>query len=235
MFRGGGSKKVNEAPWYISNFGRVKTIKGRCGGWLRTASTNNSGYLFVNYNNKNHYLHRLVAHYFINPIPKGMVVNHKDGNKTNNHVNNLEIITYKENTRHAYDNGLMTPLHGQENSMSKLTNIQAKNLISDILNGLTNSELALKYGLHDRYISLVRHKKRWKKLWSEFGTSEAEISKGNDKNKSLTPEQFVVIVNKIRIGYTNAAIEREYGLSSGTCSRIRNKKLYLNWWSEYIT
>lgn len=59
-------------------------------------------------NNKKteYYAHRLVAEYFI-PNPNNFpVVNHKDGNKLNNSVENLEWMSYSDNVHHAYDNGL---------------------------------------------------------------------------------------------------------------------------------
>lgn len=51
-------------------------------------------------------VHRLIAEQFIGQIEEPLVVNHKDGNIHNNHKDNLEIVTVKENTIHAHLNGL---------------------------------------------------------------------------------------------------------------------------------
>lgn len=65
--------------------------------------------------------HRLVAKAYIpNPDNKPQV-NHKDGNKQNNHVSNLEWCTAQENVQHAYDTGLAKALSGTENYGSKLS------------------------------------------------------------------------------------------------------------------
>lgn len=66
-----------------------------------------------------YFVHRLVALHFIpNPFNKPEV-NHLDGNPMNNDVSNLEWCTKKENSQHAWKNGLMRPVRGKDKKQSK--------------------------------------------------------------------------------------------------------------------
>lgn len=55
--------------------------------------------------------HRHIYEAFYGKIPKGMQINHIDGNKLNNKLDNLEIVTNSENTKHGYNNGLYHSVH----------------------------------------------------------------------------------------------------------------------------
>ena len=95
--------------WWISDHGRVKTTYNWSHHvhYARTWETgatksSNGGYLAISSNHAiEKYVHRLVARFFIpNPFNKKSV-NHKDGDKHNNHFTNLEWVTPSENMRHS--------------------------------------------------------------------------------------------------------------------------------------
>ena len=99
-------KTIEQYPDYsVSNYGRVKSIRFKNEKILRP--TQSRGYLYVCIRNKrviNKAVHKLVAKYFLNHNPCGhtLVVNHKDFNRLNNHVDNLEVTTSRQNTNRKH-------------------------------------------------------------------------------------------------------------------------------------
>ena len=77
---------------------------------------------------RNYAVHRLVALTYDLPKPTDKTqINHKDGNKTNNHIFNLEWVTCQENHNHAIENGIVDR-KGERNGKSKLTEKQVKEI-----------------------------------------------------------------------------------------------------------
>ena len=69
--------------------------------WRVKKLTNNEGYFKFRYKGKGILIHRLVYAAFVGPLDRDKVINHIDGNPSNNHPSNLELITQKENMLHA--------------------------------------------------------------------------------------------------------------------------------------
>lgn len=67
----------------------------------RSRSTNNAGYFIIQLE-KCVTIHRIVAETFLGAIPKGYDVDHIDGDKSNNNITNLEVVTHKENMIRYY-------------------------------------------------------------------------------------------------------------------------------------
>ena len=99
---------------------------------------------------------------------------------------------------------------------------------------MSNDEIGEKYNLHSRYVSLIRHKKRFASLWELVGDYEPIQSHSLKDKRKLSYDDFKDVINMLDSGETNASIERKYKLSSGTGSRIRNKKLYVDYWEKHI-
>lgn len=137
----------------VSNLGRVKSPNG-----IRKLSLTPDGYqrirLIHNGVDKTVRVHRLVAEAFI-PNPENKeTVNHKDGNKLNNCVDNLEWMDRHEQLQHAYDNGLKKPVHTNR----KLTKEQVeeiKRLYVPQSKEFGTVALGRKYGVTNRVIGNI--------------------------------------------------------------------------------
>lgn len=101
-------KKIKDYDYYIYDNGDVLNIHTNK---ILKGSVGEHGYKYYRLSQNNHkkmfYAHRLVAEYFI-PNPDNLpIVNHLDGNKLNNNMDNLEWSSYSDNTLHAHANNLI--------------------------------------------------------------------------------------------------------------------------------
>ena len=108
-------KKICDLNYEIYDNGDVINLKT---GKKLKGSISEHGYLYYRLSKDNKkslfYAHRLVAEYFIDNPNNYPVVNHKDGDKLNNNVTNLEWASYSENTTHAHKNNLIKPVRERE-------------------------------------------------------------------------------------------------------------------------
>jgi hypothetical protein len=157
----------------VSNFGRVRSwYKGGRGNYRRATPAIISGGVLKNGyrlfslapGRQQRYAHRLVALAFLGPCPPGMQVNHIDGNKTNNHLSNLEYVTPRENILHSvHVLGNKPPRRvGKSYGAAKLTEAQVKEIRAeyDGKHGRC-SELARKYGVSSQAVWNILNGKTW--------------------------------------------------------------------------
>jgi hypothetical protein len=186
-----------EGYYQVSNIGRIKGLERKvphptCGGEmtvhekilsLQTTSTQvKQVSLSRNGNTKRPSVHRLVAAAFIPNPKKKPCINHKDGDRTNNKVNNLEWCTHSENTIHAYENGLFPDdmNSGSKNGRSKLNEAQVK-------------EIRTRFKKADKQTTFI--KDIYQELMRDYGVSRSTIRrviKGTHWQKVANPQKATV-------------------------------------------
>ncbi len=121
---------------------------------------NGKGYLRVIIGQKKYFVHRLVAQKYIpNPENKAQV-NHKDGNKLNNCVDNLEWVTNQENRTHAVINGLI--VYGDKCPYAKLNSADVLFIREDSTHDI--AQLAEMFNVSKSTIKDVQCYRTWKQL-----------------------------------------------------------------------
>lgn len=110
------------------------------------------------------YAHRLVALTFLQNHEEKLQVNHINGIKEDNNVSNLEWCTPKENSTHAWDNGLITSSIGERHGRAKLTEIEVIEIMRRINNKEKISTICVDYNVSKSAINLIKNKKNWKHI-----------------------------------------------------------------------
>lgn len=166
-----------EGLYQISNLGRVKasarTFADKNGRVSRLKekilkqSISNTGYYYVSLRKDNAAIttnvHRLIAEAFIPNPEKKRCVNHIDGDKTNNAIQNLEWVTHKENMQHASGANLLK--YGSSRVNAKLNEEQVRFIRANSKkNGgtMTYIEIAEKFNVSPDIVGNVARRENWK-------------------------------------------------------------------------
>ena len=169
--------KGYEGCYQISDRGRVKSLSRKVSHdgisfvmperimvhWCGTTSYYGCVGLYKNGVRTKVSVHRLVAQYFLPTWNASLEVNHKDGNRDNNDVRNLEMCTRQQNMEHAIAHDLKRD-YGEKSANAKLSNAQAEQIRQRYRPGvLSQQALADEYGVSRQTVSaIIRHKKYYR-------------------------------------------------------------------------
>lgn len=180
--------KNMDTHYEVSRYGDVKnTLTGK----TLKGSPDRRGYIIVSIwiGNKMYSrpIHRLVAEAFI-PNPENKpTVNHKDGNKRNNRVTNLEWATHQENIDHAIATGLRD-LRGIKASTNVYTEEQVHQACKMLEAGMNGREIAAKMGVSVMLPNRIKYLGKWKHISSQYNIPKATMT-----NKGIKKEVFRLI------------------------------------------
>lgn len=114
-------RDIKQGKYEVSNMGRFRNDKGH----IMAQCQSEKGYMMSVFmcdgkqRPRTLKVHRIVANAFVpGHDEKHNEVNHKDGDKRNNNVTNLEWVTHEENIHHGYENNLIPVLKGSDNGNS---------------------------------------------------------------------------------------------------------------------
>ncbi len=152
-----------EGIYSVSEFGDVRRDKT---GRILKQEITRTGYLRIDIGKKiRKQISRLVIESFLGPRPEGMFCNHIDGDKTNNHISNLEYVTQSDNEKHAYRIGLRISRKGEDSHLSKLTKndvLEIRKLYIPFKNGCCR--LSKKFNVSEKCILSIIKRKTWKHI-----------------------------------------------------------------------
>lgn len=157
--------------YHASNLGRLKSLtykntkKERLikpalspDGYLQTMLLDDTGKY------RTWKIHRWIAHTFLGTRPTGLEINHKDGNKTNNSIINLEYCTRSANIKHSYLTKLRLPPRGSTNGWAKLKEsdvIEIRDYVKTFPGkNYGRQALADKYGVSSAHIKDIVNRRR---------------------------------------------------------------------------
>lgn len=174
---------------------------------------------------KDCYVHRLVAEHFV-PNPHGKPeVNHKDGNRLNNHYQNLEWVTPAENQQHAVETGLRKS--GHECSYSTLSEQDVHQICQMLQDGCRAKDIQKVVDVSQPVVSAIRNKRQHKAIAKQYTFPP--------KVKTLSQDTVRWVWHCKKAGVRNRDIISKYhghltdsmilGIMNGSCYKYITKDL----------
>ena len=150
---------VESWPYEVSSLGRVRRTGGRRIAIRSARRGYQAVWLSAIPRQRQVSVHALVSHAFLGPRPEGMEVNHRDGDKRNNRLSNLEYVTPAENRDHA--RALHLYPRGERNAFARLTETLVREIRRRVAAGTSRREVARDLGFSRSAIDRAASGETW--------------------------------------------------------------------------
>ncbi|MBO4736598.1 MAG: HNH endonuclease [Paludibacteraceae bacterium] len=238
-------RNIKPDMYEVSNYGNFRNIKTN---HVLKPCQSEKGYWMLGFrctDEKSRILkiHRIVAWMFVPGYDElHDEVNHKDGNKSNNHADNLEWTTRSENIRHGFTTGLIPPMTGEHNGMGKLTDDDVHTVCQLLLDHKGNCK-AVYNALIDKGIRYVTYHMIYDIKYKKTGTRISDMYFDKDQfaiNKRIMGDDIHIVCNAICM--FNGNIEKiqkylepfEFHVTENTLHNIISKRTYRSISDKYF-
>ena len=216
---------VNREGTVVYNFKSERIIKLHIGTHGYKAFRNT-------HTDKIQLVHRLVCMVYLDNPRNCAFVNHKDSDRLNNNVDNLEWCTPAENAQHARDNNRMSLncTYGEENNLHMFSDEKIHEVCKDLQEGMRNIDVAKKHNMSSGYIKTLKAKKQRERITRLYTFPES-------KKRSVSEPTVRWVCDLIRLGKKNSeiiAMANNKNVSKILLKNIKRKTSYKSISDEYF-
>jgi hypothetical protein len=202
-------------------------------GWLDIGGYRKYSITFDDGTRKEFPAHRLVALAYIDNPDNKQFVNHINGVKTDNFVDNLEWVTPSENNYHAYQTGLscgkrptadvetLTGEYTESYRDSEFTEEQIRGVCELLSQGYRDVDISRMLEFPRRVINYIRHNE-----FPNFSEVIAEYNFSFSKEDRMSPEMVIAICKELENGVRVMELSRKLGLDRKKVGNIRSRKTF---------
>lgn len=168
------------------------------------------------------YLHRVIWEYVNGELAEGLVTNHKNGVKTDNRIANLEAVTPRQNTQHAFRTGLSVTV-GERCHLAVLSSRDAVQIYEMAWGGVPRKQIAAQFGVATNAVWRIQYGQTWVRETGHDSAARPGPGNGSCLSSAQAQEIYRLAWNDPR---NNTEVGAMFGVTQATVSDIKHGRTW---------